>query len=136
MSNGDWDEVPQDIQEKIKKIAEDKFIPAVLEFLTKKNELKHSYKDVEFSQIWFLGASFADIFDKEHRYYLSQVSHITWLPYDNYYKKEAKKLLGCAVKICNIIGQSGLGDEFRKLVQECFIPDDEPDLNHPFYLFA
>ena len=134
MSNGDWDEVPQDIQEKIKKIAEDKFIPAVLGFISTK--LEHPIYKVEFHDIPFMGSFLAGVFKRKERYYLCKLSTIAWLPFKRFSKKEAKCMIGCAVKICNIIGQSGLGDEFTDLVRGCFTPDNEPDLNHPYYLFA
>jgi hypothetical protein len=84
-------------------LAEEKFLPTVLNFLS--TELKRSYHEVELNQKIFLGDSFADIFDREHRFYLSQVSFITWFPRGNNYKKQAKKLIGFVIKICNLIGQ-------------------------------
>jgi hypothetical protein len=50
-----------------------------------------------------------------------------------YTKEQPQKMIGCAIKICYDINRSELGDEFTQVVQECFTPDEQPDLNNELY---
>jgi hypothetical protein len=74
----DWDEVPEDIQERMKKIAEEKFIPAVKEFISVK--LKRSFDHVGFHEIPFSSSLLAGFFNREERYYLCELAFMGFLP--------------------------------------------------------
>jgi hypothetical protein len=72
-----------------------------------------------------------DTFSNETRHDLYILQQMMLLKTARYGKLLARKFVGSAIKICKVVGQPDLADEFNEIVKGCFTPDEHQDKEDP-----
>ena len=123
----DYDLIPKDVQQKIHDFAKEEFIPALLDYIEKKNLPIDKISFSNFHLIAERGDILETIFNDEQRYDLWKLSYLKRMPITYYSKLEGKRLIGSAIRICEAIGRPECADAFNKIVEGCFTPHKTQD---------
>jgi hypothetical protein len=130
---GDRDSIPLGFQIALYKFAKTTFVPDVLRFLETRNPIfrKCSIDQVELNGFEFGPYILEGFVSDEVRYDLDQLDDLSILPLHGYSKFDGRRLIGSAIRICKAIGKQEHADTFKKIIGDCFTPDEQQDPTDP-----
>jgi hypothetical protein len=117
----------------IRDFAEKQFVPDVLRFLATKNRIfrKSSVGQVDLYGFEFCPNILEGFVSDEVRYDLYLLEDLLALPFFECTKCEGSRLIGSAIRVCNVIGKQEHADTFKKIVGDCFTPEEQRDPTDP-----
>jgi hypothetical protein len=126
----DFNEVLEKIQIKIVSYIETTLFPAILNHIASESSDSCQYGSLEkfCEDIDSLASSFV----QTNREYLLKLNNVTEMPNEVFLKIYGKDLIGAAIHISKAMGKPNFVDELQDIVDECFIPNEEPDLTYPW----
>ena len=126
----DYLEVGKDIREKLHKLAGKYVVPAIMNYL----ELK-KYSTIDgipvhyypFKKLVFYHRPLSGAFNPDQRYDLYKMLPLVDPGLQRAYVciMLGQEAVGAAIRICKVIGRLDFADQFNKIVEGCFVPDEE-----------
>jgi len=126
---GDFDDIPEDLQMKIKDFAENTLIPDVLHYLGTKHPVyrKYSVYQVELHGFEYGSGELRGFITNEERYDLWTLQGILELPFPQCSKLRGKRIVGSAIRMCKAIGKPEHAHTLNQIVEGCFTPHEDQD---------
>jgi len=123
--------VPLEIQHELKKYLVEKLVPDIMIYLSEKMSTicgiptEHYHLEALVYPPFFLRSAFKK---KEDLYDLYKMTRIFQLPHPRYFKYRAQVSVGAAIRISRAIGKEEHAVSLNQIVEECFTPEENPDL--------
>jgi hypothetical protein len=130
----DHKRVPMEIQLAIRKLCKKKLFPAVLKYVAKKCPRFRGRPTSSrlFERLCLYKGSLEPSFSRKQQYDIYCLYDISSLPCITFCKFRAKQTIGAAIRISTVIGRDDYADRFKRIVQNCFTPDDYPVFDRVF----
>jgi hypothetical protein len=125
-----YKDVPEEIQEKIRKVILDKLYPAILKYMEASNYPKLrgiAIENIPFEYLCSYRGSLEPAFQKKQQYDLYLMHRHFCSPGELYCNIAGRILVGAAIRISNFIGKQEYADELEEIVRDCFTPEEHPD---------